>query len=279
VTTLKHTLYVVATPIGSGRAIKTLSECHCIYAEDTRHSRPLLQYHGIETPLRSLHEHNEAGRADDIISQLQTKGSVAIISDAGTPLINDPGYRIVRACQDADIPVSPIPGASALITALSVAGVATDQFLFVGFPPAKSAARIAWLTKLADQTCTIVLYESPHRILGSLGDIVQVFGQRREMTLARELTKRFETVIRASSEEILRTVQQDEQQQRGEFVLVIAGKNDRLAITPEQTEITALLKTLLRHMPLKTAAKVASEMTGASRKQVYDVGVGLKKPG
>jgi len=282
VTTLKHTLYVVATPIGnrddlSGRAIKTLSECHCIYAEDTRHSRPLLQYHGIETPLRSLHEHNEAARADVIISQIQTNGSVAIISDAGTPLISDPGYRIVRACQDADIPVSPIPGASALISALSVAGVATDRFLYAGFPPAKSAARVAWLREFADQTSTIVLYESPHRILASLGDIVQVFGPTREMTLARELTKRFETVIRASSEEVLRIIDQDAQQQRGEFVLVISGKNDRLTATPERAEIAALLQTLLKHMPLKTAAKVASELTGAPRKFVYDVGVGLNK--
>ena len=279
-TAIKHTLYVVATPIGnrddlSGRAIKTLNECQFIYAEDTRHSRPLLQYHGIETPLRSLHEHNEAARANAIISQLQTNGSVAIISDAGTPLISDPGYRIVRACQGVGIPVSPIPGASALISALSVAGVATDRFLYAGFPPVKSVARIAWLSEFADQTCTVVLYESPHRILASLGDIVQVFGPDREMTLARELTKRFETVIRASTEEVLRLLNQDAQQQRGEFVLVIAGKNDRLATPPAQTEIAALLQTLLKHMPLKTAAKVASELTGAPRKLVYDVGVGL----
>jgi len=271
---------VVATPIGnrddlSGRAIKTLSECHCIYAEDTRHSRPLLQYHGIETPVRSLHEHNEAGRANDIVSQLQTAGSVAIISDAGTPLISDPGYRIVRACQDADIPVSPIPGASAVVCALSVAGIATDRFLYAGFPPAKSTARKAWLTQFADQTCTLVLYESPHRILDSLHDIVQVFGKQREMTLARELTKRFETVIRASSEAVLNTVQQDSQQQRGEFVLVIAGVDDQLASTPEQIEIVAMLKTLLKHMPLKTAAKVASELTGTPRKVAYDMGTKL----
>jgi len=225
--------------------------------------------------LRSLHEHNEAGRADLIVSELQTKGSVAIISDAGTPLISDPGYRIVRACQDANMPVSPIPGASALITALSVAGIATDRFLYAGFPPAKSVARRTWLEQLADQTCTVVLYESPHRILASLGDIVQVFGAQRELSLARELTKRFETVIRASSEEVLKVLQNDSQQQRGEFVLVIAGKDDRSVITPEQTEIVALLKTLLNHMPLKTAAKVASELTGSPRKFVYDIGVGL----
>jgi len=271
---------VVATPIGnrddlSGRAVKILSECHCIYAEDTRHSRPLLQYHGIKAPLRSLHEHNEAARAEAIVSELQTQGSVAIISDAGTPLISDPGYRIVRACQDAGIPVSPVPGASALVAALSVAGLATDRFLYVGFPPSKSVARKAWLGEFADQTSTLVLYESPHRILATLGDIVQVFGKQREMTLARELTKRFETVIRASSETVLKTVQQDDQQQRGEFVLVISGKDERSSLSPEHADITALLKTLLKHMPLKTAAKVASELTGAPRKLVYELGVGL----
>lgn len=271
---------MVATPIGnrddlSGRAIETLNKCHCIYAEDTRHSRPLLQYHGIETPIRSLHEHNEAARADAIVSQLQTTGSVAIISDAGTPLISDPGYRIVRACQDAGVPVSPIPGASALIAALSVAGLATDRFLYAGFPPAKSTARKAWLSEFADQTCTLVLYESPHRILASLGDIVDVFGAGREITLARELTKRFETVIRAASADVLQKVQADTQQQKGEFVLIIAGKEDRKQASAEQAELVPVLKVLLNHMPLKTAAKVASELTGVPRKLVYAVGIDI----
>jgi len=270
----------VATPIGnrddlSGRAIETLKQCHCIYAEDTRHSRPLLQYHGIETPIRSLHEHNEAARADAIVAQLQTTGSVAIISDAGTPLISDPGYRIVRACQDAGVPVSPIPGASALVAALSVAGLATDRFLYAGFPPAKSVARKAWLSEFADQSCTLVLYESPHRIVASLSDMVDVFGTGREMTLARELTKRFETVLRASCSDILKTVQEDAQQQKGEFVLIIAGKDDRKKVTTDQAEVAPLLRVLLSHMPLKTAAKVASELTGVPRKLVYTIGVDL----
>ncbi|MCL4163523.1 UNVERIFIED_CONTAM: hypothetical protein GTU68_009111, partial [Idotea baltica] len=251
------TLYVVATPIGnrddlSGRAIKTLNECHCIYAEDTRHSRPLLQYHGIDTPMRSLHEHNEAGRSDAIVAQLQTTGSVAIISDAGTPLINDPGYRIVRACQDAGITVSPIPGASALIAALSVGGLATDRFLYAGFPPAKSAARKTWLLEFAQQSCSLVLYESPHRIMASLADIVDVFGGAREICLARELTKRFETVIRASASDVLETLENDAQQQKGEFVLVIAGAPGSKT-GAEETELKAMLKTLLNHMPVKTA--------------------------
>lgn len=225
--------------------------------------------------MRSLHEHNEAARAEAIVTQLQTTGSVAIISDAGTPLISDPGYRIVRACQDAGISVSPIPGASALIAALSVAGLATDRFLYAGFPPAKSVARKAWLGEFVEQACTLVLYESPHRIVASLTDIVEIFGDDREMTLARELTKRFETVIRASSADVLKKVQEDAQQQKGEFVLIVAGKDDRKKTTSEQAELIPLLNVLLNHMPLKTAAKVASELTGVPRKVVYDVGIAL----
>jgi len=273
---------VVATPIGnrddlSGRAIKTLQECHCIYAEDTRHSRLLLQHHAIDTPIRSLHEHNETARADAMIAQLRNEGSLAIISDAGTPLISDPGYRIVRACQDAGIAVSPIPGASALIAALSVAGLATDRFLYAGFPPAKSAARKTWLNELANQSCTLVLYESPHRILASLEDIVDVFGPEREMCMARELTKRFETILRGSSNDVLTAVQNDDQQQRGEFVLIISGSVSAKNQPVELAELTPLLNTLLKHMPVKTAAKVASEITGVPRKQAYDFGVQLNQ--
>ena len=277
-TTLKHTLYVVATPIGnrddlSGRAIETLQACFCVYAEDTRHSRPLLQYHGIETPLRSLHEHNESARASAIIAQLESEGSVAIISDAGTPLINDPGYRIVRACQNAGFAVSPVPGASALIAALSVAGIPTDRFLYAGFPPAKSTARRSWLAQLAKMSCTVVLYESPHRILASLSDLADVFGGEREMCLARELTKKFETVIRAPIADVQQALDADPQQQRGEFVLIVAGAPEAAVMTADQAELATMLTTLMKHMPLKTAAKVASELSGVPKKQVYELGV------
>ena len=271
---------MVATPIGnrddlSGRAIDTLRQCHCIYAEDTRHSRPLLQYHQIDTPLRSLHEHNEASRADVIIEQLRVEGPVAIISDAGTPLISDPGYRLVRACQQAGISVSPIPGASALITALSVAGMATDRFLYAGFPPSKSGARKTWLEAFTHQSCTLVIYESPHRIVATLNDIVSVFGATREVALARELTKRYETIIRASAVELLDIVQSDSQQQRGEFVLIVGGAKDEPDLTPDQAATESLMQVLLKHMPVKTAAKVASELSDVSRKQAYDIGVQL----
>ncbi len=271
---------MVATPIGnrddlSGRAIDTLRECHCIYAEDTRHSRPLLQHHQIDTPLRSLHEHNEAARADAIVTQLQTEGSVAIISDAGTPLISDPGYRIVRACQDAGIPVSPIPGASAVISALSVAGVATDRFLFAGFPPAKSGARKNWFETLSSHSCTLVVYESPHRIMATLADIVSVFGPDCELAMARELTKRFETVFRAPAQEVLNRLHADPQQQRGEFVLIIAAAVDKPGEHSDQKALLDTMRVLLKHMPVKTAAKVASDLINVPRKQAYAVGVSL----
>ncbi len=221
--------------------------------------------------MRSLHEHNESARADAIIAQLESEGSVAIISDAGTPLINDPGYRIVQACQIAGISVSPVPGASALIAALSVAGIATDRFLYAGFPPAKSMARKRWLQALVQQSCTLVFYESPHRILASLADIADVFGAERELTLARELTKKFETVFRAPCADVLQRLLDDPQQQRGEFVLVLAGAQQ--TDVADHEEINSTMVTLLKHMPLKTAAKVASELTGASRKLAYEIGV------
>jgi 16S rRNA (cytidine1402-2'-O)-methyltransferase len=279
----KHTLYVVATPIGnrddlSLRAISTLQDCHCIYAEDTRHSRPLLHHHGINTQVYALHEHNESARAEAIVAQLQNTGSVALISDAGTPLISDPGYRIVRAAQDAGIPVSPVPGASAMVAALSVAGLPTDRFLFAGFPPNKSAARINWLSELADANYTVVLYESPHRILATLHDISTVFSAQREITLARELTKRFETVLRGRVATLLETLEADPQQQRGEFVLLISGVKDSGA-KQNLGDTKTILTTLLKHMPLKTAAKAAAELTGIPRKQIYELGVSMSGGG
>jgi len=270
---------VVATPIGnrddlSPRAVAVLRECHVIYAEDTRHSRPLLQYHNIETPLRSLHEHNESARAAHIIKHCESEGPVAIISDAGTPLISDPGYRIVRAAQEADIPVSPIPGASALVAALSVAGLPTDRFLFAGFPPNKTMARKQFLQELATFNCTLVLYESPHRILATLDDIVTVFGDSCEMAVGRELTKRFETVIRDSAGALRKTIESDADQQRGEFVIMLSGGKDKRD-NGDLNEATAMLPVLLKHVPLKTAAKIASELTGQPRKTIYEYGITL----
>ncbi|MEE9321866.1 MAG: 16S rRNA (cytidine(1402)-2'-O)-methyltransferase [Granulosicoccus sp.] len=276
----QHTLYIVATPIGhrqdlSMRAVEILSSVSRIYAEDTRHSQQLLRHYGIETRLHALHEHNEAARAQAVVKYLQTGGSAALITDAGTPLISDPGYRLVRACHDAGIVVSPIPGASALTAALSVSGLPTDRFLFVGFPPAKSAARRQWLEPLAVAGHTLILFESPHRIVGSLSDLAEVLGADREMTLARELTKRFETLIHGRIDEVLLRVKEDPNQQRGEFVLVVAGSSSAV-LSASETETDRLLLTLLKHMPVKTVAKCAAEISGISRKQAYDRAIDLQ---
>ncbi len=257
------------------RAVEILSSVSRIYAEDTRHSQQLLRHYGIETRLHALHEHNEAARAQAVVKYLQTGGSAALITDAGTPLISDPGYRLVRACHDAGIVVSPIPGASALTAALSVSGLPTDRFLFVGFPPAKSAARRQWLEPLAVAGHTLILFESPHRIVGSLSDLAEVLGADREMTLARELTKRFETLIHGRIDEVLLRVKEDPNQQRGEFVLVVAGSSSAV-LSASETETDRLLLTLLKHMPVKTVAKCAAEISGISRKQAYDRAIDLQ---
>jgi len=221
----------VATPIGnrddlSSRAVQALRSVDRVYAEDTRHSIQLLRHHGIEARLLALHEHNEQSQIDFVLTHLHEVGSAALICDAGTPLISDPGYRIVRACHEAGIKVSPVPGACALVSALSVCGLATDRFTFVGFPPAKRAARKTWLRSLVDVPHTQLLYESPHRIVDSLTDVAEIFGENREICVARELTKRYETVIRGASGMVLQTIRADSNQQRGEFVVVIAGKTD-----------------------------------------------------
>ena len=224
----ENTLYVVATPIGhrddlSARAIETLRDVTRIYAEDTRHSLPLMRHHGIDTRLHALHEHNETLEAAAIVEHVRTNGSAALISDAGTPLISDPGFRVVRACRAAGLRVATIPGPCAVTAALSVAGLPTDRFQFVGFPPSRSSARLRWLRELAGIRHTLVLYESPHRIRDSLADLSAILGGAREMTLARELTKRHETLLSGSIDAVLQVVQDDSNQRRGEFVLVVAG--------------------------------------------------------
>ncbi len=278
----EHTLYIVATPIGhrddlSARAIELLQHVDRIYAEDTRHSLPLLRHHGIETRTLALHEHNEASRISMVIEHLRAGFSAALITDAGTPLISDPGFRLVRACQQQGIKVSPVPGPSAVTAALSVSGLPTDRFQFVGFPPAKSTARQTWLQALASLPHTLVIYESPHRIVDSLADIVTVLGAERRMTLARELTKKFETLIHGSVSEVLSAVKADANQQRGEFVLVIGGQARSHSTEPElnagyaqAADLDKTIITLLPHLPIKTVARCASELCGVNRKTAYD---------
>lgn len=262
----------MATPIGhrddlSSRAILTLNGVDKILAEDTRHSGILLRHHGISTPTVSLHEHNEADRVRSVLDWLDSGESLALISDAGTPLISDPGYRLVRACQQAGVRVSPIPGPSALLAALSVSGLPTDAFRFVGFPPSKSAARLSWMEKLAADSNTLVMYESPHRLVASLESLSEAFGLEREMTMARELTKQFETVLHGTVDHVLEQVKADSNQSRGELVLVIAGCDKENA--SGEIELDALIKALMDQLPPKSIARCAANLLDVNKQDAY----------
>ncbi len=269
---LTGTLWVVATPIGhlddlSPRATDTLRRAALIAAEDTRHSRPLLAHYGIATALTALHEHNEREAVAALLARLAAGDDVALIADAGTPLISDPGYRLVRAARSAGFRVSPVPGACAAIAALSVAGLASDRFVFEGFLPAKPAARHARLQALASESRTLVFYESSHRIEESLAALATVFGAEREAVLARELTKRFETVLALPLGELATRVASDADQRRGEFVLLVAGHaEEEDARLPEGRRVFALLRD---ELPPARAARLAAAITGAPRRALY----------
>jgi len=266
-------LWVVATPIGhrddlSARAIVTLREVAVIAAEDTRHSRPLLVLHNIDTPLIALHEHNERDAVEAIVRRLQGGDSVALISDAGTPLISDPGFRLVRAARAAGIRCIPVPGACAAIAALSVAGLPSDRFVFEGFLPPKAAARRSRLQELAGDARTVIFYESSHRVAESLADMRDVFGAEREAVLARELTKMFETVLGEPLAELAARVAADPDQQRGECVILVAGRGEEAdAKLAEGQRIFAILR---EELPPAKAAKMAAAITGAPRKLLYE---------
>ncbi len=269
-------LFVVATPIGnlddlSARARATLAAVDLIAAEDTRHSAALLRHHGIATRCIALHEHNEREASVDLVRQMLEGRRVALISDAGTPLVSDPGFRLVRAARVASIRVSPLPGACAAIAALSVAGLPSDRFVFEGFLPAKSAARRAQLESLRNETRTLIFYESSHRIVETLDDFVAVFGAGRHVVLARELTKLFETVLDGTLAELSARVVADPDQQRGEFVLLMAGASEdadaaRLAAGRRVFDL------LRRELPPGRAAKLAAEISGAPRNALYTSG-------
>lgn len=265
-------LHVVATPIGNledltPRALRTLREVALVAAEDTRHTQQLLAAHGVRAELVALHDHNEAQQADAIVARLRAGDDVALVSDAGTPLVSDPGYRLVRAVREAGLIVSPVPGACAAIAALSVAGIASDRFAFEGFLPAKPGARRERLATLASEPRTLVFYESSHRIEESLADLRDVFGGERRGVVARELTKRFETVLHGDLAALAARVAQDADQRRGEFVLVVDGADeDEDAALREGRRVYAAL---VAHLPPSTAARVAADLTGAPRKQLY----------
>jgi len=266
------TLHVVATPIGnladlSPRALATLRAVAAICAEDTRHTRQLLAHHGVEQSLVALHEHNEAGVAERLVARLLAGESLALVSDAGTPLVSDPGFRLVAAARAAGVKVSPVPGPSALIAALSVAGLPSDRFTFEGFLPAKSGARRERLSRLAGESRTLIFYEASHRIEDTLADAVAVFGAARPAAVARELTKLFETVLDGTLAELHARVAADPDQRKGEFVLLVQGVADEEAT--KIAEGRRVYAKLADHLPPSTAAKLAAELTGAPRKALY----------
>ena len=269
------TLHVVATPIGnlgdlSPRAQQVLREVAAVCAEDTRRSGQLLAHFGIGTPLLALHEHNEQQLAERLVARLLAGESLALVSDAGTPLVSDPGYRLVRAARAAGVKVSPVAGPSALVAALSVAGLPSDRFTFEGFLPAKASARRERLAALAGEPRTLVFYESSHRIEESLADLRAAFGDDRPAVLARELTKLFETVLDGTLADLQARVAADADQRKGEFVLVVQGVGeDADAKLAEGRRVHAVLA---RQLPPSTAAKLAAEITGAPRKALYGAG-------
>lgn len=277
------TLYCVATPIGnladfSARAIETLKTVDCIAAEDTRHSQPLLAHYAISTPMFAYHEHNESEQAANIIKQLLAGKNIALISDAGTPLINDPGYQLIKQARAAGIKIVPIPGACAIITALQVSGLPTDRFYFAGFPPTKAVARQKMLAELKSMTSTLIFYEAPHRIIDCLESMMVVFGTDRQCVIGRELTKKFETFYSDSLENIITYLTAHTEQQRGEFVVLIHGApeaNENAEISPE---VQAMLKILLQDLPLTQAVKLAAQISGIKKNTLYDWALNFQNP-
>ncbi len=276
-TTASHsgTLHVVATPIGnlgdlSPRALETLRGVAAICAEDTRRTRQLLSHFGLDTPLLALHEHNEADVAARLVARLQGGESLALVSDAGTPLVSDPGFRLVRAARAAGVRVSPVPGPCAFVAALSVAGLPSDRIAFEGFLPAKAGARRERLALLASEPRTLAFYESSHRIADTLADLRDAFGAARPAVLARELTKLFETVLDGNLAALAQRVATDADQRKGEFVVLVQGAaSDEDARIAEGRRLYAKLG---EHLPPSTAAKLAAELTGAPRKALYGSG-------
>lgn len=274
------TLYVVATPIGNladitYRAVEVLKQVDLIAAEDTRHSRRLMEHYGIQTRLLAYHEHNEQQQSLVLLEKLQSGLDVALISDAGTPLINDPGYRLLTAVHEVGIKVIPIPGPNAAIAALSVCGLPVNRFAFEGFPPAKSSQRLRYYEQLAASDYTLVFYESSHRIVESLRDAGQAFGSERIAVIARELTKTYETVRQGTLASLLAFVSEDTNQQKGEFVVIISPQPSR-SETEDEAEIHHMLQKLLPILSVKQASQVIAVLTGQKKNKVYQMALSLQ---
>ena len=274
------TLYVVATPIGNlsdmvPRAVEILQSVKAVACEDTRHSKKLLDHFRIDTPLMAYHDHSDKKSSHKILVQLAGGNDIALISDAGTPLISDPGYRLVLAARQQGISVIPVPGACAAIAALSVAGLPTDRFRFIGFLPAKSTQRKKVLEELSAVPETMVFYEAPHRILETLRDSVSVFGAEHSGFIARELSKNFETYLHGTLAELVEIVEADSNQQRGEIVLVLAGREEtESAVTVDGERV---LRLLLAELPTAKAAALTAKITGGDKKQFYQMALALKE--
>lgn len=273
--------YIVATPIGniedwSPRAIATLKNVDLIFAEDTRHSAKLMQMFNISTPMRSLHDHNEIDRIDEILGLLKDDKTIAIISDAGTPLISDPGFKVVRALRENDQKVIPIPGVSALITALSVSGIATDRFSFEGFLPAKSSGRKSKMDALRKDPRTLIFYESSHRIIEMLKDAIEIFGAERYAFIGREMTKHYESYLSNSLCELLTYYQTHSDEQRGEYVVVIEGFPTSNEESSDAIDLNELLTILLSELPLKQAVSIAMKITKQSKNHIYQAALDIQ---
>jgi 16S rRNA (cytidine1402-2'-O)-methyltransferase len=275
-------LYVVATPIGNLkditlRALEILKSVDCIIAEDTRHSSALLLHFAINTPLIALHEHNERERTAKLLERLQKGESIALISDAGTPLISDPGYYLVREARAKGLRVTPVPGACAAIAALSAAGVATDRFVFEGFLPAKSGARLQRLKDVSLESRTLVFYEAPHRIVDLLTAMLEVWGADKQIVIARELTKMYETISSGNLEEMLDFVKKDLNQQKGEMVVIVAGEKEISDAASAETQ--RILAILIEKLSVKEAVEITMKITGQKKNLIYEMALKLKNSG
>lgn len=275
-------LYVVATPIGnladfSFRAVEILKQVDLIAAEDTRHVKMLLQHYGIHKPLTSLHQHNEDIVSSGLVEKMQAGQSIALVSDAGTPLLSDPGLPLVKLAKQAEIEISPIPGACALIAALSVSGLPITRFTFEGFPPRTASARKNFFESKLPETTTWAFYESSHRIQATLEDMSEIFPPDHEIVIAREVTKLHETIVRGSLRDALARVQDDENMRKGEFVIVVAGhkaENNQQELSNEHLRV---LRSLLNECSIKTAVTLATEITGQRKKLLYQTALQIKE--